>query len=300
MCSWASLALCLPLPLPPTASPSLAASHAHKAMCKAAEEQKLMGFPQGKPKSGIKEYKGCICITLHMNCRGDAVGTILFPLSDTFITPPCRHKHLTFPKAQPKTQLQPALAWGIDTASHQACATCQEWSLALRFFAPEMRKQREDTIMRKDTVFHADWKQRGKLHSQTLQGRVSPREVLLFGSVSRHLLCSPFFWERAFKQDLGSKCAGALCAGFPVFHKDQQQCLGNHTPMGGSSTSEQTKGFGGCLEGPQSVCILRFGSLRKVAAWQESPADFTKYPAELQNQQQMQCQSWCTGGCSAS
>lgn len=35
-----------------------------------------------------------------------------------------------------------------------------------------------------------------------------------------------------------------------------------------------------------SVCILRFGSLRKAAAWQGSPAGFTKHPAELQNQQQ--------------
>lgn len=32
------------------------------------------------------------------------------------------------------------------------------------------------------------------------------------------------------------------------------------------------KRFGGCFEGPQSVCVLRFGSLRKAVAWQEPPA----------------------------
>lgn len=79
------------------------------------------GFPSRKTqKWPLKEYKGCICITVHMDYRGDAVATIPLPLSGMFITPPCRHKHLTFPKAQPKTQPQPALTWRIDTASHRA------------------------------------------------------------------------------------------------------------------------------------------------------------------------------------
>lgn len=62
-----------------------------------------------------------------------------------------------------------------------------------------------------------------------LQGRVSPREVLLLGSASRHLLSSPFFWEGPSKQDLGGKCVGAICRGFPALY--QQQCLGTHTSM---------------------------------------------------------------------
>lgn len=115
----------LPAPAPaPTASPSLASSHAHRAMCKATEEQNLTGFLQGKPKSGLKEQKVCICITLHLNCRGDAAATLPLPVSGMFITP-CRNEHLTFPKAQPKSQPQPALAWGTDTASHRALSSEQ-------------------------------------------------------------------------------------------------------------------------------------------------------------------------------
>lgn len=64
------------------------------------------------------------------------------------------------------------------------------------------------------------------------QGRVLLGEVLLLGSASRHLLCSPFSWERAFKQNLlGRKCAGALCVGFPALHMGQRQDLGTRSSL---------------------------------------------------------------------
>lgn len=108
-----------------------------------------------------------------MNCRSDAVATIPLPLSGMFITPPSRHTHLTFQKTEPKTQPQPALARGIDPALHGAFTReqpplCQEWPIALCFFTLEMRRWREDTVVRKDRgSFSCCWKQRGKWHPQT-------------------------------------------------------------------------------------------------------------------------------------
>lgn len=59
-----------------------------------------------------------------------------------------------------------------------------------------------------------------KRQSSTLSGsrrqqeKVPLQEVLLLGSTSRHLLCSLFPWERAFKQDLlGRRLADPLYVG---------------------------------------------------------------------------------------
>lgn len=62
-----------------------------------------------------------------------------------------------------------------------------------------------------------------------------PGEVLLLGSASRHLLCSPFSWERAFEQNLlGGKCASALCAGFPALRTGRRRCWGARSPLDGT------------------------------------------------------------------
>lgn len=71
------------LSLVPDTSSSPASSHAHRAACKAAGQQKQRNFLQGKPKSGIKEKKGCVCVTLSTDCRDDTVATIPFPFSGT-------------------------------------------------------------------------------------------------------------------------------------------------------------------------------------------------------------------------
>lgn len=75
---------------------------------------------------------------------------------------------------------------------------------------------------RQRQVFMLAGSREGGVTHRHLQGRGSPRRVLLLGSARRHLPCSPVFWEGAFRQYLGSKCAGVLCGGFSALHKGQQ------------------------------------------------------------------------------
>lgn len=166
-----------------------------------------------------------------MNCTGDAVAPIPLPLSGVFITPRCRHKHLTFPKAQPKTQpashSQPWHGELILLHTEPSPASSHHLSGVLNGIAFLLSRNEEmegghGNEKRQRQLFMQAGSREGSGTHRCLQGRGSPREVLFLGSASRHLLCSPVFWEVALKQDLGSKSAGVLCGGFSALHKGQQ------------------------------------------------------------------------------
>lgn len=142
-------------------------------------------------------------------------------LSLAHLTTPCKHKHVTFPKAQPKSRpLSPRHGVCILLHTEPPSVSSHRQTTSKASLTPkhslagtghgivvvcsrnEKMKGGHGSGERKRQFTMAAASRGGSSTHRQQQGRVPRREVLLLGSASRHLLCSPFSWERAFKHDL--------------------------------------------------------------------------------------------------